>query len=170
MGGRYLPNVHYVQLRAGSLAQVRGGLGRQSGFFGTVGSQKDLGRKCDRLPARYHHRAVRKPHNGIRDTAHKEPSNPPPSPSPNRCKPDSYLSSQGDDLLGRISLPEVNLRHGSAQALDLLYLRIEYLLSLPAHLLPYKSVEVNRRHRSPDVHDMQLGAGGFGQADGGSGS
>jgi hypothetical protein len=64
----------------------------------------------------------------------------------------------------------VNLRHGSAQALDLLYLRIEYLLSLPAHLLPYKSVEVYGRHRSPDVHDVQLGAGAFGQACGGSGS
>jgi hypothetical protein len=118
----------------------------------------------------HHHWAVRMPHNGIRDAAHKEPSYPPTPPAPHRYQPHSFLSGQGDDLLRGTSLPEVSLRHGGAQALDFLYLPIEYLLSLPAHLLPYESVEVYRRHRSPDVHDVQLGVGAFGQAEGSSGS
>jgi hypothetical protein len=63
----------------------------------------------------------------------------------------------------------MSLRHGTAQALDLLYLLIEYLLRLAPHLLLYELVEVHRRHRSPDVHDVHLGACVLGQANRGSG-
>src|SRR3712207_952227 len=109
------------------------------------------------------------PDYGVGDAANKQPPYPSPAPAPHRYQPSFYLLGQGGDLLGCASLAEPSLRYGTAQTLDLPYLLIEYPLSLPFQLLPYEGIEVHRRHRSPRVHDMQLGAGTPSQADGGGG-